>query len=193
MDLRIQTGREHCLEFTMVAAIKGSSILTRIWPYVVFSFKFVGGVVGAAVVALYYNQNKILYIPNPPGVPKKVDDNPLYYRSPSEWSKSGYPRKDLSKGTGIPFEDLRIKTDDGESIHCWLLRQNMDGNSDAPTLVYFHGNAGNMGFRLQNAAAMFAKVGINVMMVDYRGYGKVVCFDVLLISYQNIDINTSMV
>jgi predicted alpha/beta hydrolase len=33
-------------------------------------------------------------------------------------------------------------------------------------------NAGNMGFRLRNAAEMYGRNGINVLMVDYRGYGE---------------------
>lgn len=55
-------------------------------------------------------------------------------------------------------------------IHCWLLLQKSDRRG-LGTLIYFHGNAGNMGFRLKNAAEMYARVGINVLMVDYRGYG----------------------
>ena len=39
-----------------------------------------------------------------------------------------------------------------------------------PTLIYFHGNAGNMGFR-ENSSKMF-RMGINVLAMDYRGYGK---------------------
>ena len=29
-----------------------------------------------------------------------------------------------------------------------------------------------MGFRLSNAASMLARIGINVLMMDYRGYGR---------------------
>ena len=37
--------------------------------------------------------------------------------------------------------------------------------------IYFHGNAGNMGYRLPNAAKFYSDVGVNVLMMDYRGYG----------------------
>ena len=70
----------------------------------------------------------------------------------------------------IPYEEHIIKTEDNESIHVWLLLQ--QDSKNVPTLIYFHGNAGNMGFRLQNAAEMYARVGINILMMDYRGYGK---------------------
>jgi len=50
-----------------------------------------------------------------------------------------------------------------------MLQRNDSEN--APTLIYFHGNAGNMGMRLKNAAMMYVTCGINVLMMDYRGYG----------------------
>ena len=63
-----------------------------------------------------------------------------------------------------------VETSDGEKIHTWLMLQ--DNAEECPTLIYFHGNAGNMGFRLQNAAMTYAKVKLNILMMDYRGYGK---------------------
>ena len=70
----------------------------------------------------------------------------------------------------IHYEEAYVLTEDNVKVHCWLLLQ-PPSDEIVPTLVYFHGNAGNMGFRLKNAAAMFGKVKINIMMVDYRGYG----------------------
>lgn len=43
--------------------------------------------------------------------------------------------------------------------------------SFVPTFVYLHGNAGNMGHRLHNAAGIFHKLQCNLLMVEYRGYG----------------------
>ena len=34
------------------------------------------------------------------------------------------------------------------------------------------GNAGNIGDRLQNAYGLYENVQCNILMVDYRGYGK---------------------
>lgn len=122
----------------------------------------------AAIAALYIFQDKLLYIPNPPGFPVTPDDNPPGTKSPSEWTVAGKQQK-RSDDKCIDFEDVIIDTADGQKIHAWLLLQEI--SQGKPTLIYFHGNAGNMGFRLQNAAEMFAKVGINVLMMDYRGYG----------------------
>lgn len=41
-----------------------------------------------------------------------------------------------------------------------------------PMLLYFHGNAGNVGHRLPLAQLLVAHLGCAVMMVDYRGFGR---------------------
>eukprot|EP00752_Nemacystus_decipiens_P016196 g14483.t1 len=71
---------------------------------------------------------------------------------------------------GISYEDMYMPTLDGVMIHGWLLKS--PDAAKVPTLVYFHGNAGNIGFRLVNARQMQLVIGCNVLMVDYRGYGK---------------------
>jgi len=43
--------------------------------------------------------------------------------------------------------------------------------STCPTILFFHGNASNIGFRLYNAKAMYEKLQANIGMVEYRGYG----------------------
>ena len=140
---------------------------------------------------LYTYQDNLLYHPAPPGFPRTVAENPPGYQSPSEWSKNGNRRrKDSASEDAIPFEDYYVTTDDGKKIHVWLLLQ--ENSENVPTLIYFHGdiesqviescsfpanpnptagNAGNMGLRLKNAALMYALCNINIIMMDYRGYG----------------------
>jgi len=112
-----------------------------------------------AVVAtlLYFKQNSLLYFPEIGGVPRRPGQNPRRYRSPSEH--------------GIPFESLKIKCSDGVSIHAWLLLRDQSSSEHLPTLVFFHGNAGNIGLRLPNALQMLQYLNANVLMVEYRGYG----------------------
>ncbi|CDJ52983.1 phospholipase/carboxylesterase domain containing protein, putative [Eimeria brunetti] len=69
----------------------------------------------------------------------------------------------------LPFDDVYIRTSDGLTLHGWLLRQ--PNALKAPTFLYFHGNAGNIGFRLPNLELMFRMVGVNILIVSYRGYG----------------------
>lgn len=133
-----------------------------------FVGKATGTLCAGVLILLYVFQNNLLYMPRPPGYPITPEENPAGYRSPDEWSVKGNLRRNID-GEPIPFESNIIVTEDKENIHTWLLLQKNSNN--VPTLVYFHGNAANMGFRLQNAAEMYAQVGINVLMVDYRGYG----------------------
>eukprot|EP00903_Cladosiphon_okamuranus_P008811 g8438.t1 len=103
---------------------------------------------------LFVYQDKLLYLPSVPI--RDPDDNPIGYRNPLE--------------QGISYEDMYMPTLDGVTIHGWLLKS--PDAAKVPTLVYFHGNAGNIGFRLLNARQIQLELGCNVLMVDYRGYGK---------------------
>ena len=128
------------------------------------------GVTILGLVLLYRNQDALLYFPSPPGVPKHPRDNPKGFRSPGDWSKHGALLAS-SSSDAIPYEEHFLSTKDGAKIHTWLMLQDEDHSSIAPTLIYFHGNAGNMGFRLPNAVKMYARSKLNVLMMDYRGYG----------------------
>lgn len=134
--------------------------------FIGLSGKIVGALALVAVSLLFVYQDKLLYMPNPPGFPVTPDENPEMCRSPGEWSVEG--RENLD-GVGIPFEEEMLDTSDGQKIHVWLLLN--ENSQNVPTLIYFHGNAGNMGFRLQNAVQMYSETGINILMMDYRGYG----------------------
>lgn len=141
-----------------------------IYDWTVFGTQCAGVLVAFGLYQLYVNQDKILYIPNPPGMPKTPDENPRYLRSPLEWDITGNrANHNTPMDKKLTFLEEFIVTDDNISIHTWIILQKE--SRKCPTLVYFHGNAGNMGFRLPNAAQMYAKAGINVVMVDYRGYG----------------------
>ncbi len=67
---------------------------------------------------------------------------------------------------GLPYEDVRIRTSDGVTIHGWMVP--CDG-SDV-TLLFFHGNAGNIGDRVENVRRLH-EIGLQVFILDYRGYG----------------------
>ena len=71
---------------------------------------------------------------------------------------------------GIPsskVEELSFETEDGELLYGWYCRTERPIGS----LLYFHGNSGN----LTTAAPVIPHLldsGLNVLMFDYRGYGK---------------------
>lgn len=68
---------------------------------------------------------------------------------------------------GMPYEHVRLKTDDGETLQAWWISRPEAG---APVLLFFHGNAGNREDRLHNLAGLW-QAGISVLIFDYRGYG----------------------
>ncbi|HEX9160454.1 MAG TPA: alpha/beta hydrolase [Thermoanaerobaculia bacterium] len=65
-------------------------------------------------------------------------------------------------------EEQWITTRDGVRLNAWLFRSR---DANAPLLVYFHGNGGNIGERGPIAANLAAR-GISVLLFDWRGYGK---------------------
>jgi fermentation-respiration switch protein FrsA (DUF1100 family) len=67
---------------------------------------------------------------------------------------------------GMDFEDVRITTADGVTLHGWFI----EGQSDR-VLLFFHGNAGNISHRLASIG-QFLGLGLSVMIIDYRGYGQ---------------------
>ncbi|OGF28438.1 hypothetical protein A2331_03255 [Candidatus Falkowbacteria bacterium RIFOXYB2_FULL_34_18] len=79
-----------------------------------------------------------------------------------------YPTNDYAPPPiGFDIEEVFIKTQDGEILHGWWMKR--EGASK--TVLFFHGNAGNLtdrNFRLD----IFKRLELNALMIDYRGYGK---------------------
>lgn len=115
------------------------------------------GLIALAAGLLYVKQESLLYFPEIGGIPRRPASNPRGYRSPSEYN--------------IPFESNMITCEDGVSIHSWLLLQPNSKSARRPTIIFFHGNAGNIGLRLPNAQQMYSRLNCNILMVEYRGYG----------------------
>ncbi len=65
------------------------------------------------------------------------------------------------------YEDVRMTTSDGVSLHGWYLK----APEDRAVLLFLHGNAGNISGRLSKVEG-WVKRGYSVFLVDYRGYGQ---------------------
>ncbi len=76
---------------------------------------------------------------------------------------------------GLAWEDAHIPTPDGLILNGWYLPAPEAGGTDRPgrgfTLLFFHGNAGNISHRLESLR-IFHGLGLNVLIIDYRGFGK---------------------
>ena len=68
---------------------------------------------------------------------------------------------------GLPFEDVTVTTSDGVKLNGWYI----PAPDARGTLLFFHGNAGNISHRL-DSIEIFHYLGLSVFIVDYRGYGK---------------------
>jgi abhydrolase domain-containing protein 13 len=69
-------------------------------------------------------------------------------------------------------ESIDLPTTDGETLHAYILRPSNTSLSKNITILLFHGNAGNIGHRLPIAKVLASSLGCNVLMLEYRGYGK---------------------
>ncbi len=94
------------------------------------------------VAAMYLLQRDLLYLP------EKSDSLQL-----AQYNLTG--------------EDLRLTSEDGVTIQAWY----MPPRDGYPTIVYFHGNAGNLGNRAKRFEGLHNN-GFGVMALSYRGYGE---------------------
>ncbi len=68
---------------------------------------------------------------------------------------------------GLQAEDCYFTSSDGVRLHGWFF-----ANENAiATLIWCHGNAGNISDRLYDLT-LLCKLPINVFIFDYRGYGR---------------------
>lgn len=109
------------------------------------------------VFTLWWFQGSILYMPSFGrfGESKQTALNTKGFRQPSDH--------------GLPYEECWIRSEDGTYTHAWLILQ--PASESAPTIVFFHGNAGNIGYRLPNAKSLYYTTRANILLVEYRGYG----------------------
>jgi fermentation-respiration switch protein FrsA (DUF1100 family) len=66
----------------------------------------------------------------------------------------------------LPYQDLSIRTDDGETLRAWWLEH----PGPRGQVLFFHGNGGNLSLWL-DVIIEFRRRGFSVLAVDYRGYG----------------------
>jgi len=70
----------------------------------------------------------------------------------------------------MEYKDCEIITKDRVKLHAWFIRANTNAKL-CRTLIFFHGNAGNVGARLPNIEILVKNLKTNVLILAYRGYG----------------------
>jgi pimeloyl-ACP methyl ester carboxylesterase len=79
-----------------------------------------------------------------------------------------HPTKGMQASLGdySAVQPIGITAEDGVRISAFYL----EDTPASPTILFFHGNAGNASHRLDDADRL-RSLGANVLLVDYRGYG----------------------
>ena len=81
-----------------------------------------------------------------------------------------FPERELSAtpaDVGLAYEDVSLTAADGTKLRGW----HVPGESST-TLLWLHGNAGNISHRVDNIAMLVRNTGFGVFIIDYRGYGR---------------------
>ncbi len=88
----------------------------------------------------------------------------------AEWRSIYFPTKNVlytPDKAGLPYEDAYFYTVDSKKLNGWFVGD----KKKALTILFCHGNAGNIGDRLEKLL-IFYNMGLNTFIFDYRGYGK---------------------
>ena len=87
---------------------------------------------------------------------------------------SGVGGRDLSvtpRAVNLAYTNVSLQTEDGETVHGWGLPYEQHQEAARATVLFFHGNAGNISHRL-DSLRFFHDLGLNTLIIDYRGYGQ---------------------
>ena len=103
-------------------------------------FIAVGVYVGFCLL-LYLNQSRFVYVPET-DIRQTPDDR------------------------GLGYDEVALRTEDGVKLGAWFV----PAEHKRGTVLFCHGNAGNMSDRL-DTVEIFHELGLNVFIFDYRGYG----------------------
>jgi len=97
------------------------------------------------VVAVYFYQPHLLFLPDLP--------SRQLTRTPAD--------------IDLAYEDVHLQTRDGVRLHGWWVSHPQPRG----TILFFHGNAGNISHRLQTLR-LFHQLDYQTLIIDYRGYGQ---------------------
>ena len=70
---------------------------------------------------------------------------------------------------GLEYDEVYFDTAGGQRLNGWYIPGTSDTNV---TWLWFHGNGGNIGHRVEEIAQIHHQLGVNLFIFDYEGYGK---------------------
>lgn len=68
---------------------------------------------------------------------------------------------------GLVYQDVSFTTSDDLALSAWFI----PAPTAQGTVLFFHGNGGNISHR-RESLVLFHRLGVNTLIVDYRGYGQ---------------------
>ncbi len=107
-----------------------------------FEILMIPAVLGVIVVYLRFTEKRIIFYPS-----GEIELTP--------------------QDIGLKYEDVFFNSADGVKLNAWFV----PGLKEKATFIFCHGNAGNISHRLEKVKA-FHDLDYNVLVFDYRGYGK---------------------
>lgn len=81
-----------------------------------------------------------------------------------------YPYLDLVEtpaAWGLEYEEVYLSSHDGVRLHGWYIPR----DKAEEVVLFLHGNGGNISHR-GASIEIFNRLGLDVLIIDYRGYGK---------------------
>jgi hypothetical protein len=99
----------------------------------------------ALVVLIYFGQSRLIFFPNR-----------TLITTPDQ--------------AGLDYVDVTIPVTLSENLNAWHFLASQPGDS-TPTVLFCHENAGNISYSLETVR-LFLDFGVNVLVFDYRGYGR---------------------
>ncbi len=115
--------------------------MNAVWKFLILAVCLYIGV----TALIYFRQSSLIYFP----------------------SVAGRDLTATPQQIGLRFEDVELVTKDEVRLHGWFV----PSDNARGTLLFLHGNAGNISHRL-DSIAIFNRMGLNVFIFDYRGYGQ---------------------
>ncbi|MHC5139905.1 MAG: alpha/beta hydrolase [Planctomycetota bacterium] len=113
----------------------------KLMAVVITIFSIIAAVYIGMGLLLFFNQGRMLYQPM-----RAVSYTPT--------------------DVGLGFEAVSLTTSDGVTLAGWYV----PAAEAERTVLFCHGNAGNISHRL-DSLKIFHELGLNCLIVDYRGYG----------------------
>ena len=97
---------------------------------------------------------------DPPSTIRSLDEWLLFY--PARYPAGSWEPR------GLGQQDIWFQAADGTRLHGWLF----PSEQPRATVLYLHGNGGNLSHRAQLMAQLQRQLNISIFIPDYRGYGR---------------------